>query len=71
MLKYSLYNTSIIIYHMFAEQNNSIIVMDDFDNYSVDIDSECLHQDFDDVDLYGEKLIEDTDDNFGDNIQLN
>lgn len=45
--------------------------MDDFDNYSVDIDSECLHQDFDDVDLYGEKLIEDTDNNFGDNIQLN
>lgn len=35
--------------------------MDNFKEYAIDIDSECLHQDFDDVDLYGEKLIEDSD----------
>lgn len=35
--------------------------MDNFKEYTIDIDSECLHQDFDDVDLYGEKLIEDSD----------
>lgn len=28
--------------------------MDEFDMFSVDIDSECLAQDFDDVDLYAE-----------------
>lgn len=43
--------------------------MDDFDIYSVDIDSECLHQDFDDVDLYGQKMIEDESDEFSDNIE--
>lgn len=44
--------------------------MEDFDNYSVNIDAECLHQDFDDVDLFGEKM-EEVSDNFGDDIQLN
>lgn len=44
--------------------------MEDFDNYSVNIDAECLHQDFDDVDLFGEKM-EEISDNFGDDIQLN
>ena len=44
--------------------------MEDFDNYSVNIDAECLHQDFDDVDLFGEKMQE-ISDNFGDDIQLN
>lgn len=44
--------------------------MEDFDNYCVDIDAECLHQDFDDVDLFGEK-IEETSDNFGNELQLN
>lgn len=28
-------------------------------DYSVEVDSETVNQDFDDVDLYGEKLIED------------
>lgn len=44
--------------------------MDDFDNYSVEIDGECLHQDFDDVDLYGTKLVEDEDDEFGNDINF-
>lgn len=36
--------------------------MTDFDiNYGVDIDSECLTQDFDDVDLYGERMVGDDD----------
>lgn len=41
--------------------------MDSFDEYSVNIDTECLNQDFDNVDLYGEKQYESTD-NFGNNI---
>ena len=32
--------------------------MEDFDDYAVDMDTECLHQDFDDIDLYGEKKVE-------------
>lgn len=44
--------------------------MDNFNLYSVQMDAECLHQDFDDVDLYGTKL-ESTDDNgFGDDLVL-
>lgn len=44
--------------------------MDDFENYSIDMDSECLHQDFDDVDLYGEKYEESYDDGFGEQFQF-
>lgn len=39
----------------------------DFDNIAVNIDSECISQDFDNVDLFGEIMIEDgeeTDINF-------
>lgn len=42
----------------------------EFDDYAINIDAECLHQDFDDVDLFGEKM-EETSDNFGNDIQLN
>lgn len=42
--------------------------MDNFDDYSVPIDSECLHQDIDDVDLYATKLEEEDNDGFGDDI---
>ena len=45
--------------------------MGNFDDYSIPIDEECLHQDFDDVDLYGEKTIDDSSDNFGDEIEFN
>lgn len=44
--------------------------MDNFDDYSIQIDTECLHQDFDDVDLYATKLEEDSNDNFGDDIEF-
>lgn len=44
--------------------------MDDFTLYSVNIDGECLHQDFDNVDLYGEKLIDNSTDDFGDGFIL-
>lgn len=46
-------------------------MFDDFDAYSIPIDSECLNQDFDDVDLFGEKTIEETSDDFGSNIIFN
>ena len=31
----------------------------DFDAHTIQIDAETISQDFDDIDLYGEKLIED------------
>lgn len=45
--------------------------MDDFDTFCVNMDSDCLHQDFDDYDLYGERTIENEYDGFGDDIQFN
>lgn len=44
--------------------------MDDFDDYCIDMDTECLYQDIDDIDLYGTKLEEEPTDNFGDELQL-
>lgn len=41
--------------------------MDDFDNFSVEIDTDCLHQDFDDYDLFGE-IMETNDNNIGEDI---
>lgn len=42
---------------------------DNFDDFSVSIESDVLSQDFDDVDLYGDKYIEDETDGYGDEIQ--
>lgn len=42
---------------------------DTFDDFSVSIESDVLSQDFDDVDLYGDKYIEDETDGYGDEIQ--
>lgn len=44
--------------------------MDDFEDYAIYIDSELYDRDFDDIDLFGEKLVEDSDDNFGDEIDF-
>lgn len=44
--------------------------MEDFEDYAVSIDSECYEQDFDDVDLYGTKLEEGTDDGFADRLGI-
>lgn len=40
-----------------------------FEAYAVGIDSYCISNDFDDYDLYGE-IMEDSDDNYGDNIKF-
>ena len=42
-----------------------------FDEFSVLIESDVLSQDFDDIDLYGDKIEEEEDnDGYGDNIQF-
>ena len=43
---------------------------DDFDKYSIHIDSDVLSDDFDDIDLYGDKIEEDEYDEYSDNIQF-
>nr|DAH00225.1 MAG TPA: hypothetical protein [Crassvirales sp.] len=43
---------------------------DNFDEFSVLIESDVLFQDFDDVDLYGDKIEEESTDGYGDNIQF-
>lgn len=43
---------------------------DNFDEFSVLIESDVLSQDFDDVDLYGDKTEEEDDNGYGDNIQF-
>ena len=45
--------------------------IDIFDDYAVDIDSDCLHNDFDDYDLYGERMEENEhQDGYGDDIEF-
>ena len=41
-----------------------------FDEFSVLIESDVLSQDFDDVDLYGDKIEEEDDNGYGDDIQF-
>lgn len=41
-----------------------------FEAFAVNIDSDCISDDFDDYDLFGERMEEERD-NFGDNIILN
>ena len=43
---------------------------DNFDYFAVSIESDVLSQDFDDVDLYGDKYEEDETDGYGDDIQF-
>uniref|UniRef100_A0AAU8MGQ8 Uncharacterized protein n=1 Tax=Geladintestivirus 2 TaxID=3233134 RepID=A0AAU8MGQ8_9CAUD len=48
--------------------------MDDLtelNDYSVVIDSDTLNQDFDVIDLYGDKQVNESEDNFGENIEFN
>lgn len=40
-----------------------------FDDYAISIESDVLSNDFDDIDLYGDKLEEQETDGFGDDIQ--
>lgn len=41
--------------------------MDDMDIYGIDMDAECVSQDFDDVDLFAEHIIQDDDDTDNEN----
>ena len=41
---------------------------DTFDDFAVTIESDVLSQDFDDVDLYGDKYEEENSDGYGDDI---
>lgn len=41
-----------------------------FEAFAVGIDSDCISNDFDDYDLFGERIEEDRD-SFGDNLVLN
>lgn len=43
--------------------------MDNFDTYSITIESDVLSNDFDDVDLYGDKTEENTD-SYGNDIEF-
>lgn len=43
---------------------------DNFDEFSISIESDVLSQDFDDVDLYGDKIEEEDDNGYGDDIQF-
>lgn len=42
---------------------------DNFNDFSVSIESDVLSQDFDDIDLYGDKYVEEETDGYGDDIQ--
>lgn len=42
---------------------------DDFDIFAIDIDSDCVTDDFDNYDLYGDK-VEESDEAFGDDLKL-
>lgn len=42
---------------------------DNFDNFTVIIESDVLSKDFDDIDLYGDKYEEEENDGYDDNIQ--
>lgn len=72
MLKFIYFSTNTNIHIIFAIVTNNcrIYMFDEFDAYSIEIDGECLNQDFDDVDLFGEKTIEDSSDDFGSELQL-
>ncbi len=47
-----------------------MITENNFDDYQVQVDSDCIRSDFDDYDLYGE-IMEESDDNFGNELELN
>lgn len=42
---------------------------DNFNDFAIPIESDVLSQDFDNIDLYGDKYEEEESDDFGNNIQ--
>lgn len=43
---------------------------DNFNDFSVSIESDMLSNDFDDIDLYGDKIEKENDNGYDDNIQF-
>ena len=62
------YNISLFTF-IFVEINFTNME-DNFDDFAVPIESDVLSQDFDDVDLYGDKYEEEESDEYGDDIQF-
>lgn len=48
--------------------NKNNFIMDEFDNIAVEVDADCISQDFDDYDLFGERMIGDDEENDNDGI---
>ena len=44
-------------------------MIDEFDAFAIDIDSDCVTDDFDNYDLYGDRT-EESDKTFGDDLKL-
>lgn len=42
----------------------------DFKTFSVDVDSDCITNDFDDYDLYGEIMEDNNNDDYGNDIKF-
>lgn len=43
---------------------------DNFNDFTISIESDVLSQDFDSIDLYGDKIEEDNTDNYGDELEF-
>lgn len=43
---------------------------DSFNDFTINIESDVLSQDFDSIDLYGDKIEEDNIDNYGDELEF-
>lgn len=48
--------------------NKNGFIMDEFDNIGVEVDADCISQDFDDYDLFGERMVGDDEENDNDGI---
>ena len=55
---------------LYLQELNRTNMEDNFDEFSVLVESDVLSQDFDDVDLYGDKIEEEDSDGYGDSIQF-
>ena len=69
MLKF-LYYYNISLFTFIFVEINFTNMEDNFDDFAVPIESDVLSQDFDDVDLYGDKYEEEESDEYGDDIQF-
>lgn len=63
---------NIILYDYFVifVKSNITIMEDNFDDYAISIENDVLSNDFDDIDLYGDKIVEEDTDNFGEEIKF-